>query len=89
MIELEEVRQTIARLVQKQVDVPVENVLDDTPFRELHSAFDSLALMELQLLLEKEYATEFSFGQSDSFEDFPENTTGLARAILFCLQNSK
>ncbi len=85
MIELEEVRQTIARLIQKQVDIPVAKVLADTPFRELHSDFDSLALMELQLLLEKEYATDLSFGQGALFEDFPENATGLARSIIFSL----
>lgn len=85
MIELDEVRQTIARLIQKQVDIPIAKVLDDTPFRELHPDYDSLTLMELQLLLEKEYATEFSFEQGASFDDFPENATGLARLIIFSL----
>jgi acyl carrier protein len=81
MIEHEEIRQTIVRLIQKQVDVPAATVLVDTPLRELHPEFDSLAMIELQLLLEKEYEIELTFGTNSTVDEFPNNVTELANQV--------
>ncbi len=81
-IDFEHVKQTIARLIEQHMDVAASNVLADTPFLELHKDFDSLTMLELQLLLEKEYDMEFDNDAHNRNEKLPANVTELARVVI-------
>ena len=81
-LELESIRQKIAELIHDNLDITVEMVLEDTPFTELHKDFDSLTLLELQLLLEKEYGFEFQIDFQDKTAKMPRNATDLAIELI-------
>jgi acyl carrier protein len=81
-LELEPIRQKIAELIHDNLDITVEMVLMDTPFTELHKDFDSLTLLELQLLLEKEYSFEFQIDFQDKTAKMPRNATDLAIELI-------
>lgn len=62
------------------MDIDPALALQDTVFSELHKDFDSLALLELQLLLEKEFCMEF-----DGFDrnaKIPSNVSEMADALM-------
>lgn len=76
----EDVRTRIAALLQEHMDIDPVLALQDTVFSELHKDFDSLALLELQLLLEKEFDMEF-----DGFDrnaKIPTNVSEMADALM-------
>ena len=76
----EDVRTRIASLLKEHMDIDPVLALQDTVFRELHKDFDSLALLELQLLLEKEFDMEF-----DGFDrnaKIPTNVSEMADALM-------
>jgi acyl carrier protein len=81
-LELESVRQKIAELIHDNLDITVEKVLEDTPFKELHKDFDSLTFLEVQLLLEKEYGFEFQIDFQDKNAKIPKNATELATELI-------
>jgi acyl carrier protein len=81
-IELQSVRQKIAELIHDNLDIPVDKVLEDTPFPELHKDFDSLTLLEVQLLLEKAYGFEFEINLHDKYSKLPNNATELALELI-------
>jgi len=78
-IALQSVRQKIAELIHDNLDIPVDKVLEDIPFPELHKDFDSLTLLEVQLLLEKAYGFEFEINLHDKYSKLPNNATELAQ----------
>lgn len=53
------VRRRVARLLFECMGIPEEKSLDDLPLERLDPNFDSLSLLEIQLLLEKDYQFEF------------------------------
>lgn len=81
-LELQSVRKQIAEFIHGSMDIAVEKVLEDIPFGDLHKDFDSLAKLELQLLLEKEYGFEFEIGRHDRNAKVPNNATELAQELL-------
>jgi acyl carrier protein len=81
-LELESVRQKIAEIIHDNLDITVEKVLEDTPFKELHKDFDSLTFLEVQLLLEKEYGFEFQVDFYDKAAKIPTNATELAQELI-------
>lgn len=82
LLELQAVRQQIAELIHGSMDIAVDKVLEDIPFAELHKDFDSLAMLELQFLLEKEYGFEFEIDPHDKTARACSNTTELALELL-------
>ena len=74
------VRNQIASLLQEHMDIDPVLVLQDTLFTELHKDFDSLALLELQLLLEKEF--EMEFDGLDRTAKMPTNVSEMADALI-------
>lgn len=58
---LEAVRLKIAELLADKMDIAQDRTLVDLPFKELHADFDSLSMLEMQLLLEEAYGFEFEF----------------------------
>jgi len=75
-----DVRTRIAALLKENMDIDPALALQDTVFTELHKDFDSLALLELQLLLEKEFSMEF-----DGFDrnaKMPSNVSEMADALI-------
>lgn len=56
--------------------------LSGTPFVELHKDFDFLSMLELQLLLEKEYNVDFNVEVQDGLEGELLNVTELALLLL-------
>jgi len=81
-LDIQSVRQKIAELIHDFMDIPVENVLEDTPFTELHKDFDSLTMLEVQLLLEKEYGFEFEIDMHNKNAKLPSNATELAQELI-------
>jgi len=80
MLDFENVRRRIAALLLEHMDIDPCLALQDTVFSELHKDFDSLALLELQLLLEKEFSMEF-----DGFDrnaKIPSNVSEMAEALI-------
>jgi acyl carrier protein len=80
MLDFEDVRRRIAALLLEHMDIDPGSALQDTVFSELHKDFDSLALLELQLLLEKEFSMEF-----DGFDrnaKIPTNVSEMADALI-------
>ena len=80
MLDKEDVRLRIATLLRQHMDIDPALALQDTVFSELHKDFDSLALLELQLLLEKEFDMEF-----DGFDrnaKIPTNVSEMADALM-------
>lgn len=80
-IDFQQARQTIARLIEVHMGVPTDKVMADTPFLELHKDFDSLTMLELQLLLEKEYDMEFDNDAHSRQDKLPANVTELAQVL--------
>lgn len=74
------VRMRIASLLQEHMDIDPAMALQDTLFTELHKDFDSLSLLELQLLLEKEFDMEFD--GFDRTEKMPTNVSEMADALI-------
>ncbi len=74
------VRIRIASLLEEHMDVNPTSALEDTAFTELHKDFDSLALLELQLLLEKEFSMEFD--GFDRTAKIPNNLSEMADALI-------
>lgn len=81
-IDFQQARQTIARLIEEHMGVPTDKVMADTPFLELHKDFDSLTMLELQLLLEKEYDMEFDNDAHSRQDKLPVNVTELAHVLI-------
>ncbi len=80
MLQKEDVRKSIATLLRQHMDIDPALALQDVVFSELHKDFDSLALLELQLLLEKEFSMEF-----DGFDHnakIPTNVSEMADALM-------
>ena len=82
LLELQSVRQQIAELIHGSMDIAVDKVLEDIPFADLHKDFDSLAMLELQFLLEKEYGFEFEIDPHDKNARVSSNATELAGKLL-------
>ncbi len=70
----------IAALLHEQMDIDPELALQGIVFTELHRDFDSLALLELQLLLEKEFSMEFD--GFDSNAKLPTNVNEMADVLM-------
>ena len=62
------------------MDIDPALALQDTLFTELHKDFDSLSLLELQLLLEKEFDMEFD--GLDRTAKMPTNVSEMADALI-------
>lgn len=62
------------------MDIDPALALQDTLFTELHKDFDSLSLLELQLLLEKEFDMEFD--GLDRTAQIPTNVSEMADALI-------
>lgn len=75
-----EVRIRIASLLQEHMGIDPDLALQDTLFTELHKDFDSLSLLELQLLLEKEFDMEFD--GLDRTAEMPTNVSEMADALV-------
>jgi acyl carrier protein len=56
--------------------------LSDTPFMDLHDEFDSLSMMELQLLLEEKLHFELDFKMHSKHTVLPTNVTEMAQEVL-------
>lgn len=75
-----DVRVQIASLLKEHMDIDPALALQDTPFTQLHKDFDSLSLLELQLLLEKEFDMEFD--GLDRTAQMPTNVSEMADALI-------
>lgn len=76
----ENVRVQIASLLKEHMDIDPALALEDTLFTQLHKDFDSLSLLELQLLLEKEFDMEFD--GLDRTAQMPTNVSEMADALI-------
>jgi acyl carrier protein len=74
------VRKQISSLLKEHMDIDPVLALQDTLFTELHKDFDSLSLLELQLLLEKEFDMEFD--GLDRTAKMPTNVSEMADALI-------
>ena len=74
------VRTLIASLLQEHMGIDPDLALQDTLFTELHKDFDSLSLLELQLLLEKEFDMEFD--GLDRTAKMPTNVSEMADFLI-------
>lgn len=74
------VRHRIAELLEAELGVSSTALLADTPFNEIDSKFDSLALLEVQFLLEDEYKIEFPAIQPGDV--LPANVSDLAAIVV-------
>jgi len=81
-ISVQQARETITRLLEEYMGVEATTVLQDTPFVELHKEFDSLSMLELQLLLEKAHDMEFDSGAQGQNGKLPTNVTELAEVLV-------
>ncbi len=81
-LALEDVRQTIAAILKSQMDIEPHRTLSDTPFMDLHNEFDSLSMMELQLLLEEKLHFELDFKMHSKLTVLPTNATEMAHEVL-------
>jgi acyl carrier protein len=82
ILSLEEVRQKIAEILHAQMDIAPHRTLSDTPFLALNDEFDSLSMMELQLLLEEKLHFELDFKMHSKLTVLPSNATELAQEVL-------
>lgn len=82
ILTLEEVKQKIAEILHSQMDIAPHRTLSDTPFMDLHDEFDSLSMMELQLLLEEKLHFELDFKMHSKLTVLPTNATELAQEVL-------
>lgn len=57
LLSVDEVCQKLSAIIEDQMGIAVMGK-EDMPLTELHQDFDSLAFMELQLLLEEHYGFE-------------------------------
>jgi acyl carrier protein len=81
-LSLDEVRQAIAEILKMQMDIEPHRSLADTPFMALHDEFDSLSMMELQLLLEEKLHFELDFKMHSKLTVLPTNVTELSQEVL-------
>ncbi|OZI48135.1 hypothetical protein CAL25_17335 [Bordetella genomosp. 5] len=78
------VRHRIAALLEAEFGISAAALLADTAFTEIDSKFDSLALLEVQFLLEAEYKIEFPTMQPGDV--LPVNVSELAAIVLERMQ---
>lgn len=74
--------QTIAKILERQLGVSPEHALSGARFDELDSAFDSLAFVEMQVLLEDEYGVRFDEALAEHADKMPTNVLELADILL-------
>jgi acyl carrier protein len=79
-LEKNEVRIQIVMLLEEHMGIDPQLALQDTEFKALHKDFDSLAYLELQLLLEKKFGMEFD--GIDRNEKLPTNVSEMADALI-------
>jgi acyl carrier protein len=89
ILEAEVVRKKIAELIEQHMGIAATRVLEGTSFGELDKDFDSLALLEMQLLLEKEYEFEFDMQLHDKNAKLPSNVDELAEAVIHQLEQHR
>ncbi len=80
-LELDEIKNRIAALVSEYMDVDLALVLSGQNFNTLIENFDSLAMVEIQLLVEKQYGFDLDFEDMDKHA-FPANIDELAKEFL-------
>ncbi len=80
-VELDEIKNRIAVLVSEYMDVDLALVLSGQNFNTLIENFDSLAMVEIQLLVEKQYGFDLDFEDMDKHA-FPANIDELAKEFL-------
>ncbi len=73
-------RQEIASLLQQHLGVDRDRALSGLAFTQLHPGFDSLDLLELQLLLEKQLGFELEPPAGNS--PWPSSLEELAQEVL-------
>jgi len=76
-LTIDEVKNQMATLVSEYMGIDRELVLSGKKFDTLIEHFDSLAMVEIQLLLEKHYDVELNFEGVDK-EAFPTDIDELA-----------
>lgn len=81
-LDIQTVRQKIAEKIHEHMEISIENILTDIPFIELHKDFDSLTMLEVQLLLETEYGFEFEIDRHSMAAKIPSNATELAQELI-------
>lgn len=77
-----DVRLRIAELIEQHLAIPAADVLSGKPFAELHEKFDSLAYLELQLLLEEAYGFEFDMRLQGKEARLPTSIDELADEVI-------
>ncbi|AMP05327.1 acyl carrier protein [Collimonas pratensis] len=80
-LTLDEIKAQIASLVGEYMGINPELVLSGKNFDTLIEQFDSLAMVEIQLLVEKHYGFDLDFEDVDK-NAFPANISELAEAFL-------
>jgi acyl carrier protein len=80
-LDVATVEAKIAEIIEKHIGVDRAAVLVGTPFVELSSDFDSLALLETQLVLEEEYKFEFD-RKTGRTGKLPTNVHELAQLVI-------
>jgi len=87
-LTIDEVKNQMATLVSEYMGIDRELVLSGKKFDTLIEHFDSLAMVEIQLLLEKHYDVELNFEGVDK-EAFPTDIDELADGFLQQYQRQK
>ena len=64
-LDRNEIMKKVAAVIHDYMEIPVEKILEGTSFSELDSKFDSLALFEIRMALEKEFNFEAEEGDRD------------------------
>jgi acyl carrier protein len=72
----------IATILERHLGVDASQVLAGTAFLDLHSDFDSLTFVEVQLMLEEKYDFEFDRGAMQSLDKLPKNAVELAVIVV-------
>lgn len=81
------VRRKVASLLFNRMGIPEEKSLRDIPLKDLCPDFDSLSLLEIQLLLEKEYEFEFPIDSPPPKALLRSTTRELVNMVLAAAPN--
>ncbi|SDX27922.1 hypothetical protein SAMN04515617_102279 [Collimonas sp. OK242] len=87
-LTLDEVKSQIAALVSEYMGVDQALILSGKKFDTLIENFDSLAMVEVQLLVEKHYGFDLDF-EDTSMDAFPADIDELAEAFLLQYQKHR
>lgn len=80
----EAIKELVVRAISDQKGFPADALLSGRSFKELDQQFDSLSMLEIQLIIEEAFGIELE-GQWQNLEEFPDNLEELVQLIFDAL----